>query len=298
MSSSLKRLENKKLAHPPSWMMTNLHYETLFGSRAYNIHNENSDRDIYGFCVPPKRFLFHHTEGFIEGFDKNIPRFDQYEEKDILEPDSGKLYSFNIYSIIKYFRLCADNNPNMIQSLFTSETCVKTCTKIGQEVRDNRKLFLSKKCWEKFRAYASTQFHKVMHEKPTGKRKELVDMFGFDTKFASMCLKLLSDCEYIFTHNDLDLTNNCEEIRAIREGKWSLDRFKKEFEARKLGMEQLFNKSDLPNIPDEEKIKDLLIRSIDSHYKILGTGAIERSQAEILALRAIDAELQKVRNLL
>ena len=194
MASSLKRLANKNLAHPPSWLISNTHYECIMGSRAYNIHNVNSDYDCYGFCIPPKRFLFPHTEGLVVGFDKDIPSFDQYEEKSILEPDSKKEFSFNIYNIVKYFRLCADNNPNMLQSLFTPETCVKLCTKIGQEVRDNRKIFLSKLCWTKFRAYAGSQYHKVTHEKPTGKRKELVDKFGYDVKFASMTLKLLGDC--------------------------------------------------------------------------------------------------------
>lgn len=298
MASALKRLNNKNLVHPPAWLVDNIHYETLFGSRAYNLHNEDSDRDMYGFCIPPKRYLFPNTEGYIEGFDNDIPKFSQYEEKDILEPDSLKLFSFNIYNIVKFFRLCADNNPNMLQSLFTPETCVKLCTKIGQEVRDNRKMFLSKLCWVKFRAYAASQYHKVTHEKPTGKRKELVDKFGYDVKFASMTLKLLGDCEYIFLHNDLDLTNNSDELRSIRRGEWSLDRFKGEFEARKVGMESLFNKSDLPDKPDEEKIKDLLIRSIDAHYKIVGTDAITRSKAEILALREIDAILEKVRSIL
>lgn len=298
MTSALKRLVNKGLATPPDWLLTNMHLEVVHGSRAYNLHTEESDYDIYGVVIPPKRYLFPHLESYIVGWDRNIPKFDQYEQKSIVEPDSKKEFSFNIYNIVKFFRLAADNNPNILQTLFVNSTCIKHCTVVGHNILEHRKDFLSKKAWEKFRGYASTQVHKCTHEEPTGKRKALCQKYGFDIKFASMALKLLSDCEYLFKYNDLDLMYNSDEGRAIRRGEWTLDRFLKEFEQRKLATEYLYAKSDLPNEPDEEKIKDLLIKSIDSHYKILGTDALVRAKAETIALREIDAALNKVRNLL
>lgn len=298
MASALQRLENKKLISPPPWLTSNTHYEVIMGSRAYATNHEDSDYDCYGFAIPPKRFLFPWTEGYVIGFDKDIPKFDQFEAKAIIEPDSKKEFSFNIYNIVKYFSLVEENNPNMLDSLFVPEYCVKHCTKIGQEIRDSRKIFLSKLCWTKYRQYAASQLHKVTHEKPTGSRVEIIKKHGYDTKFAMNVIRLLSQCETIFSTGDLDLTRNNEELKAIRRGEWSKEKLINEFEARKLAMESLFHKSDLPDRPDHDKVKDLLIRSIDAHYKIIGTDAIQRSQAEILALRAIDAELAKVRNLL
>lgn len=295
---TLKRLQNKKLLNTPPWLIDNVHYEAICGSRAYNTHNLNSDYDVVGFTIPPKRFLFPWTEGYIIGFDKDIPKFEQFQAGPIIEPDSKKEFSFSIYNIVKYFSLVAENNPNMLDSLFVPEFCVKHCTKIGQEVRDNRKMFLSKLCWTKYRQYAASQLHKVTHEKPTGNRVELIKKFGYDTKFGMNVIRLLSQCETIFATNDLDLTRNNEELKAIRRGEWSKEKLIGEFETRKLAMEQLFHKSNLPEQPDINKIKDLLIRCIDSHYKIIGTDAIQRSQAEIIALREIDKILNNVRNIL
>jgi hypothetical protein len=54
-----------------------------------------------------------------------------------------------------------DNNPNMIDSLFTPHDCVRHITKIGQMVRDSRKLFLHKGSWHKFRGYSYSNLAKL-----------------------------------------------------------------------------------------------------------------------------------------
>lgn len=298
MASALKRLASKKIAHPPGWLIENLQYEVIFGSRAFGTQRLDSDYDLYGYAIPCRRFIFPTSEGWLPGWDKDCPKFDQYQQQAIVEPDSKKEFSFNIYNIIKYFRLVADANPNMLSSLYVPEDCIKHITKTGQMVRDQRKLFLSKLCWVKYRSYSSSQLHKVTHENPVGKRKELVERYGMDTKFAMNVIRLLSECEDIFMRGDLDLRRNNEELKQILRGEWSLSRLTDEFERRKMAMEDLFHKTNLPNEPPEDKIKDLLIQCIDAHYKDLGADRILRANAETIALREIDAALNKVRNLL
>jgi len=54
-----------------------------------------------------------------------------------------------------------ENNPNMCDSLFVPQRCVLYASKVGQLVRDNRKLFLHKGSYHKFRGYAYAQLHKI-----------------------------------------------------------------------------------------------------------------------------------------
>lgn len=61
-----KHIQAKKDA--PRWLEPNLHYEVIMGSFAYGVNNKNSDKDIYGYAIPPLEYLFPHTIGYINGF--------------------------------------------------------------------------------------------------------------------------------------------------------------------------------------------------------------------------------------
>lgn len=168
MASSVHYCLKHKLITPPDFIKTNLHYETIMGSRAYGLskNNKTSDYDIYGFCIPPKSIVFPHTAGYLIGFDNDYPKFDQWQEHHVKDESSGKEFDFTIFNLVRYFQLLFDNNPNIIDSLFTPETCVKHITAVGHLIRDNRKMFLSKQCWNKFRGYAASQMAKIDKELP------------------------------------------------------------------------------------------------------------------------------------
>ena len=165
MSSVIQRLEEKKLITPPSFMQSNVHYETMMGSIAYGVSSDTSDMDIYGFCIPPKNMIFPHLAGHIEGFGKSPERFQNYQQHHIIDPNAdggnGKEYDIDIYNIIHYFQLCMENNPNTIDSIFTPDRCVLHSTQIGNLVRENRKFFLHKGSWHKRKGYAFSQLHKI-----------------------------------------------------------------------------------------------------------------------------------------
>ena len=181
----LHRLEKLKLISPPPWLCDNTHYLTIMGSHAYgvadtSVSNNLPDYDYYGFCIPPKDYIFPHLRGEIEGFGTKGPRFDQFLGDHINDTDAKKQYDIQVFNIVKYFELCRGCNPNMIDSLFTPYECVNHLTKIGQIVIDNRKLFLSKLAYHRFRGYAWAQWKKVQNKEPVGKRKEIVEKWGFD----------------------------------------------------------------------------------------------------------------------
>ncbi|MCK9459595.1 MAG: nucleotidyltransferase domain-containing protein [Proteobacteria bacterium] len=165
MPSVVELLEKKGLIHPPSWMADNVHYEVLMGSVAYGVSSDTSDMDVYGFCIPPKHIVFPHLDGEISGFGRQKERFEQFQNHHVKLEDAlagkGREYDLSIYNIVKYFQLCMDNNPNMVDSLFVPIECVLHSTQLGVMVRENRKLFLHKGCFQKFKGYAFSQLSKA-----------------------------------------------------------------------------------------------------------------------------------------
>jgi len=276
----LQRLEIAQKIHPPKWLSASCHYLTITGSMAYGVSTDSSDWDIYGFCISPKDNIFPHLRGEIPGFGRQIQRFDQWQQHHI--DDGDKQYDFQVFSIVKFFQLCMDNNPNMIDALFTPVNCVIHSTQIGQVVRENRKLFLHKGAWPKFKGYAYSQVHKMqIKEPPEGKRKELVDKFGFDVKFAYHVVRLLSEVEQILTEGDLDLQRNNEQLKAIRRGEWTLEQVVQHFADKERQLEEVYNKSKLPFGPDEAAIKALLLRCLEMHYGSLSDTIVIPGLSEI-----------------
>ena len=161
MGSIIDKLMKKQLITPPPHMKNNVHYEVLMGSIAYGCSNDASDCDVYGFSIPYKDMIFPHLAGHINGFGKQIQKFEQFQIHHIKDKEERKEYDLSIYNIIKYFQLCMDNNPNMIDSLFVPRRCILHSTQVGEHVRENRKLFLHKGSFHKFKGYAYAQVHKM-----------------------------------------------------------------------------------------------------------------------------------------
>lgn len=171
MTAVVDKLISKQLITPPSFLKNSIQYEVITGSVAYGVSSDNSDMDIYGFCIPPKEIIFPHLNNVIFGFDKNFTRFDQYQQHHIKDKEQKKEYDITIYNIVKYFRLCADGNPNMIDSLFVPRRCVLHSTQISEMVREKRHLFLSKKCWHTHKGYSFQSLSKL------SKRQEQFNYF-------------------------------------------------------------------------------------------------------------------------
>lgn len=299
--STLQRLTDRGLIRPPRWLPANVQYETIMGSVAYGVSADSSDTDVYGWAIPPKDDVFPHLRGEIPGFGRQHKRFEQFQEHHVRDPDAlggrGRSYDFTIFGIVKFFALAMDNNPNVLDSLFTPATCVLHATAVGNLVRENRRLFLHRGAWPKFKGYAYSQLHKIAIKQPTGKRAELVTAHGYDTKFAYHVVRLLGEVEQILLEGDIDLQRDNDRLKAIRRGEWSEARLRQWAADKEADLERAYAASPLPAGPPEEKLKELLIGCLEAHYGGLG-GAVVQPDRAVSALRAVQAELDKVKELL
>lgn len=113
-------------------------FECISGSRAYGLHNENSDTDIKGvFYLPRSRF---YGLGY-------IPQ--------ISNESNDEVY----YELGRFVELLIRNNPSMLELLATPEDCIL----YRHPVMDSLpvELFLSKLCKDSFGGYAYAQIKKA-----------------------------------------------------------------------------------------------------------------------------------------
>jgi predicted nucleotidyltransferase len=260
-----------KHINPPHWLEDNVMFEGLTGSVAYAVSNDMSDMDIVGFCIPPKEIVFPHLGGEIPGFGTPKPRFDDFQKHHIKHDQ--REYDITIYSIVKFFQLVMENNPNMVDALFLPRRCVLHSTQIYEHVRDHRSMFLHKGSWYKFRGYAYSQLSKIRTKSNASnpKRQASIEKYGYDVKFAYHIVRLMLEVEQILAEHDLDLQRNSDILKTIRNGEWTFENIESWFDNKEKSLEMLYANSTLPARPNESKIKSLLMECLEMHYGSLET---------------------------
>lgn len=294
--NTVQKLLEKKLISPPKWLADNVMYETITGSIAYATSEDYSDFDVYGWCIPPKEDIFPHLRGEIPGFGRQVQKFEQFMQHGVEDTKAlggdGRNYDITIFSIVKYFQLCMDNNPNMVDTLYTPYECILHATNASKLVRDNRDIFLHKGSYHKFMGYAFSQLHKMNNKNPTGKRKDLIDTYGLDTKYAMHLVRLAYECQMILEEGTLDLRRHKEHLKSIRRGEVKKEDILKWFGEMEGTLLKLYSNSKLRHSPDEQAIKSLLLSCLEEHYGNI-SDCIQTQTKEKQAIDEINKILEK-----
>lgn len=115
----------------------------LGGSYAYGTNNETSDLDIRGCALNRKHDILTN----------------QNFEQVVCNETDTTIYSFN-----KLVSLLSNCNPNVIEMLGLKPEHYLYLSSIGQELLDNKKLFLSKKAVHSFGGYANAQLWRLSNK--------------------------------------------------------------------------------------------------------------------------------------
>jgi uncharacterized protein len=296
MASVAQKLTDQKLIAPPLFMNGAVQYETITGSMSYGVSSDSSDMDIMGFCIPDKGTVFPHTRGEVEGFGTKLPRFEQFQQHHVKSLDGQTEYDVTIYNIVKFFQLCMENNPNMVDSLYTPDRCITHITNIGKMVRENRDMFLHKGSWHKFKGYAYQQMKKIRDKANSSnpKRAESIAKYGYDVKFAYHVVRLINESEMIMTEHTLDIERSREQLKSIRRGEWTMTQLEEYAKSKEAELEKVYNTSTLRYSPDEDGIKNLLMQCLEEHYGSLDGLVTANDRAPSLVLE-LEAVLRKYR---
>lgn len=156
----LEKLARKGLIDPPSFVISNIIYAAKTGSVVYGASTGSSDLDIVGIFIGPRSNYSSDAAGIVIGFD-SIKRFEHYQKHHIPNPDDEGEIDVALYDLAKYVRLAADCNPNIIELLYVSFKYILHNTPLGHMLRSERRLFLSKRCYDTFHGYALSQLREA-----------------------------------------------------------------------------------------------------------------------------------------
>jgi len=116
------------------------------GSHAYGTNTPESDIDIRGVCIPTN--LSYYVGFGLKHFEQKTDGWPENEDK-------------TVYDLRKAIKLMADNNPNMLELLYTRPEDTLHSTIFWHNIVDHRKKFLSKKVRYRYSGYAYAQLKRI-----------------------------------------------------------------------------------------------------------------------------------------
>lgn len=160
---------------------------TEVGSGAHGINIEGQDdRDEMGICIEPPEYVI--------GFK----RFDQYiwrTQPEGVRSGPGDL-DLIIYSLRKWMRLALAGNPTVLVPLFCPAIPILMTgvgvLGLGRDLQAHPELVLSRQAGHRFIGYMRSQREQLLglRGKKHTNRPELVEKYGYDTKFAGHMVRL------------------------------------------------------------------------------------------------------------
>lgn len=156
-----KKLREIKMIDLNELIDKNLIVKHVSGSQAYGTNTPESDLDIRGlFLADP--------------INIRTPFFTIREHTIETEVDT------KLYELTHFMKLCLDNNPNIIETLWIEESDIlfKDSFGVYDYIRSNRQHFLSTKVAHTYSGYAYAQIsrHKS-HDKQQHKLEELQELY-------------------------------------------------------------------------------------------------------------------------
>jgi predicted nucleotidyltransferase len=190
-----------------------------------------------------------------------------------------------LYSLRKWAAMAAKGNATALHFLFADATAVSS--PIWKLIQREAQLFLSKRSAAEFLGFAGNQLRRITGEKgkgAKGTRPEYECAYGYDTKAAMHCLRLLFECYELMKEGKITLPRPEKEILIeVRSGTWSLERFLDEADAARSAAEVAAASSSLPEEIPRQAISDLIAKTHLHFWETASTHDLTEEEVELVA---------------
>jgi uncharacterized protein len=137
---------------------------TLAGSHAHGTSRIDSDVDLRGVAIAPRSVRFSYLK-FFEQYDgllstEMAQAVSPAAEALGLALDANKV-EVVIFDVVKFFRLCAAANPNVLEILFSDRGDWLLETPAWAAIFEKRNIFLSRRICETYVGYAMAQLKRI-----------------------------------------------------------------------------------------------------------------------------------------
>lgn len=232
----------------------------LVGSSVHGlVLSGTDDRDEMGVCVEPRRYVV----GFGE-FEQWVHRSAADREGRAGARSQAGDLDVTIYSLRKWARLALQGNPTVLLLLYLPDEAVVLRTAVGAELERLAPAFASRQAGQRFLGYLEAQRLRLIGERGQRNvnRTDLVDRFGYDTKYAMHMLRLGHQGIEFMETGRLSLPMR-EPVRGhlmdVRSGRSSLPEVLTECTELERRLTALLNSSPLPPEPDRERVEQFVM---------------------------------------
>lgn len=245
----------------------------VVGSTVHGLEIEGTDdRDEMGVCLEPPEYVI------------GLNHFEQWVYRDQpqgVRSQPGDL-DLTIYSARKYVSLVLKGNPTILTLLFVPKEHTILETLDGASLRIQGQKWLSRKAGQAFLGYLTAQKERLVGERgqKAVNRPELVEKYGYDTKYAGHVIRLGYQGIELMTTGKLELPMKDparQLIRDVREGKHTLDYVLTHAGILEKELKLAIDQSVLPEEPNRDAANKWLYDSYQFHWEMKNSRAIHHS---------------------
>lgn len=261
----------------------------LVGSEAYGLNVGTGDRDEKGVCLEPVEAML--------GFS----RFEQYEYRTASEREGrndaksepGDL-DLTIYSLRKFLQLALKGNPTIVEMLFLKSYI--EVSSLGHKLQELAPKIISRQAGKAYLGYMQAQKQRLLGERG-GKdvnRPDLVEKYGFDTKYAMHAVRLGLQGIELLTKQTLTLPLvgvDKSVLLDIRNGMQTLKWVTDYIQFLEGVLKELIHVSPLQERPDVQSVEEWMVRVYWQMWKA------QRFQSDLLEFPPVDPKWDGVRRI-
>lgn len=245
----------------------------VVGSTSHGTAIEGQDdRDEMAVFIEPAEYVCGLTP-----LDHYIYR----DKPDGVRSGPGDL-DLTMYSLRKFCRLAEQGNPSVVILLWLPHHITKTPAGVG--LIRLREAFISRESGNRFLGYLVAQRMKMTGERTKKvNRPELVERYGFDTKFAMHALRLAFEGIEMLTHRRITLPvaePNLSVLRDVRQGKYTLQQALTMIDDAEAQLRELLKDCNWKT--DRKRVNQFMVNAHRTHWQTRLSSTVER--------RAVDAE--------
>lgn len=177
-----------------------------------------------------------------------------------------------LYSLRRFLRLATSGNPSILMSFWAP---IEHVTPVGEELRGLSDAFIGRHVIPRYRGYMQSQAQRLLGvaggkhgRRGGGGRTELIEQFGFDTKYAMHAARLGFQCVELLTTGELQLPIQGPEadwLRSVRFGEVPFDEWWDRLLALDAQVESMADDDAVPPGPDRARIEQW---SVHAHQAV------------------------------
>jgi uncharacterized protein len=226
----------------------------LVGSSVHGVTVDSADdRDEMGICIEPPEYV------------AGLREFEQWVYR--TQPEGARSgpgdIDRTVYSLRKWCRLALAGNPTVMLLLHVPDHQCTVLEGPGRELRASKHWFASRRAGRAYLGYMQRQRDRMTGERGQMRvnRPELIEQYGFDTKYAGHVLRLGYQGIEFLESGRLTLPLREPErthVLDVRNGRVAFEDVLAEADDLRHRLEDLLQNSQLPERPDYDRVNHFL----------------------------------------